>query len=51
MDDAGGVRGLQRLGDLPGNGQRLLERDGSLPDAIGQRGTFDQLEDERLQAA
>ena len=48
MDDTGFVRGLQCLGDLLGNRQRLVERDRPLGDPVGQRGTFDQLQDQRL---
>ena len=46
MDDAVLVRGFERVGDLPRNGKRFVERDGAVRDAIGQRRTVDQLEDE-----
>ena len=47
MDDVLLVRGLKRIGDLSGDGQRLVERNGSLPDAIRERGTFDELQHQR----
>ena len=37
MDDALLVRRLERLGDLPRDRQRLVERDRAARDAIGER--------------
>ena len=34
MDDALLVRGFERLGDLPGDGQRFVERDRATRDAL-----------------
>ena len=48
MDHAGFVRGLQRLGDLLRNRQRLIQRDRPLHDPVGEGRAFDQLQDERL---
>ena len=48
MDDAGLVRGLQRLGDLFRNRERLLDGDRPIGEPISERGPFDQLQDERL---
>ena len=45
------VRVFQRLGDLPGDRQRLGNRNWSLRDAIGQRRAFDQLHHQRRGAA
>ncbi len=47
MDDAVLVRGLEGFGDLPGDRQRLVQRNGSLRDAIRERRSLDELEDER----
>ena len=47
VDDTSIVRRFQRLGDLSGDWQGLVERDWSLRDAVGQRRPFDQLQDER----
>ena len=41
------VRGLERIGDLPRDGERLGDRQRSALEAIGQRRSFDQLEDQR----
>ena len=41
---------LQRLGNLLGDRQRLIDRNRSLGNAIRQRRTFDELEDERFDA-
>ena len=41
------MRGLQRLGNLLGDGQSFVEWDRPLFDAIGQRRAFDQLQDQR----
>jgi hypothetical protein len=46
MDDAVRVRGVERLDDLAGDGQRLGERERSADDAFGQRLALDQLEDD-----
>ena len=46
MHDALLVRGLEGVGDLPGNPQRFLERDGPLVDPIRQRRPLDQFHDE-----
>ena len=40
------VRRLQRLGDLLRDEQRLLDRDRTLRDAVGERGPFDELQDQ-----
>ena len=50
MDDALFVGCFKGLGDLPGDGERLVERDRALPDAVRQRRPFDQLQDQRLDA-
>ena len=42
------VRRLERVGDLPGDGQRLVEWKGTLGNAIGERGAFHQFHYERL---
>ena len=47
MDDPLLMRRFQRLSDLFGNGQCLINRDRPLLDAISQRRPFDQLEDQR----
>ena len=47
MDDALIVRGFERLGNLPGDRQRLVERDRALRDALRQIVAFDQLHHER----
>jgi hypothetical protein len=46
MDDALLVRGLERLRDLARDRDRLVLRNRPLRDAIGQRRSFDQLEDQ-----
>ena len=50
VDDALLVRRFERLGDLPRDGQRLVEGDGALRDAIRKRRPFDEFEHERLRA-
>ena len=50
MDDALLVRRLERLGDLPGDGQRFVQWKRPLRDAVGERRSFDQLQDERADA-
>ena len=47
MDRPGLVGGLQRLGDLLGDGESLVDRDRPLLDAISQRRSLDQFEDQR----
>ncbi len=47
MDDAGVVGGLQRLGDLSRDWERLIDRDRALRDAVGEGRAFDELENER----
>ncbi len=49
VDDALRVRGFERLGNLPRDRQRLVERDRTARDAIGERRSFDHLEHERRQ--
>ena len=51
MDDAVLVRGLERLGDLPRDRQRFVERKRALRDAVGQRRPLDELHHERARAA
>ena len=48
MDHPGFVRGLQRLGDLFRNRQRLVDGDRTLRDPVSKGRSFDQLQDERL---
>ena len=48
MNDALLVRGLERVDDLAGDRQRLVERQRPLRDAIGERRTLDELEHQRL---
>ena len=50
MDDPFLVRGLERLGDLTGDGERLGDRQRSSTQAIGQRRSLDQFEDQRRDA-
>ena len=45
MDDAGFMRGFERLGYLSRDGDGLVERHGPLCDPVGQGRAFDQLED------
>ena len=47
MDDALLVRRLERVGDLPRDRQRFIERKPALGDPLGERRPFDQLHDER----
>ena len=51
MDDALLVRRFQRLRDLPGDGQRFVERDRATRDALRQVLALDQLHHERGDAA
>ena len=46
MNDPLVVRCLERVGDLPGNVQRLIERDRTSLQAIGERLTVNQLHDD-----
>src|SRR5262245_14990976 len=47
MNDALFVRRLERLGDLAGNRERLLERNGTASDSLREVFTLDQLHHER----
>jgi hypothetical protein len=49
MDDAFLVRGLERLGDLPRDLERLGERQWSTRETIRQRGAIDELHHDRVQ--
>ena len=51
MDDALLVRRFERLGDLPRDRQRLVERNRPVRDPIGERRPLDQLHHQRVQAA
>ena len=51
MDDPLSVRGLERLDDLPGNRQRLIERQRALRDAVREGDALDELHHERGRAA
>ena len=46
MDDAAFVRVVERVGDLPADGRRFVERQRTLLDALGQRRAVDQLHHE-----
>ena len=46
MDDALLVRRFERLGDLLRDGQRLIDGNRPLRDAVGQRRSLDQLHDQ-----
>ena len=46
MDHSLFVRGLERLGDLPGDGKHVAHGTGPARDAFGQRLAFDQLHDD-----
>jgi hypothetical protein len=48
MDDPRLVRRFESLGDLLRNRERVLERDRSLRDPIGERRAFDELEHQRV---
>ena len=41
------VRGFEGLGDLLGDGQGLIYRDGTLRDAVGECRSLDQFHDQR----
>ena len=47
VDDAALMRKFHGIGDLPRNRQRLVHRNWPLREALGERRTFDQFEDER----
>ncbi len=47
VDDSGVVRGFKRLGNLAGNGDGFVNRDGSTGDAVSEGVTRHQLHDER----
>ena len=47
MDDALLVCGFERLGDLPRNRQRFVERKGASRDSLRQRLAFDEFQHER----
>ena len=51
MDDRLPVRGIQRVSNLRGDGQRLLHGKRSLQDAILERRSVHQLHDDRRRAA
>ena len=51
MDDALLVRRFERLGDLPRNRHRLVQRQRPAGDPIGQRLALDQFEDQRMRLA
>ena len=48
MDHTRFVRRLQRLRDLLGNRQRLIQRDRPLGDPVGEGRAFNELQDQRL---
>ena len=48
MDDTLLVRGFERLGDLPGNRQRLVQRDRAMHDSLRQILTLGQFHDEGM---
>jgi hypothetical protein len=50
MDDALLVRGLEGLGNLLRNRQRLINRDGPLRNTVCERGPFNEFHDERMNA-
>jgi len=47
VNDPGGVRGLERVGNLSRDRQGFVEWKGTTGDAIGERRPLDQLHDER----
>jgi hypothetical protein len=51
VNDAFAVCGVERLGDLAGNEERVLEWDGSEAEAFGEGVAFDEFEDERVAVA
>ena len=48
MDDAVRVRRSERVGNLPRDVHRLVERHRAIRDLLGEGAAFNQLEDERL---
>jgi hypothetical protein len=48
MDDALLVRGFEGFADLNRHGQRFVDRHRTLRDAIGERRSVDELQDERV---
>ena len=50
MDDALLVRGFERLRDLLGNGQRFVDRDGTVRDTLGEIVTLDEFHHEGVYA-
>jgi hypothetical protein len=51
MDDSRLVRRFERVGDLPGDRKRLVDRDRAACHDIGKRLALDQLHDERAHGA
>ena len=51
MNDAHVVGGLQRIRDLPGNRQRLVDRHQTVDQPVGKRRSLNQFQDQRLDAA
>jgi hypothetical protein len=51
VDDALLVRRFECARDLPGDGHRLVDRNGPLPDAVRQRWAVDELHHQRLRGA
>ena len=51
MDDSVHVRRFHRLGNLFGDRQRLVDRDGALCDAVCERRPLDQLHHQRRRAS
>ena len=51
MDDAGGVRGVERIGDLHGEVEQRVDRQRRAVDAVAQRLAVEQLHDEERQIA
>ena len=50
MNDAALVGDFKRLGDLPGNRQRFIERNWAGSNAIGERWAFDEFHHQRANA-
>ena len=50
MNDAAVVRGLQRVGDLACDGDRVTHREGARPQSVRERAPLDELHDEELRA-
>ena len=50
MNDALLVRALERVGDLPRDGNRVVEGDRALSNAVRQRRTFDEFQHQRVHA-